>query len=136
MNWPKPIENWRQALRLRTVWVGGLITVLSLLQLQVLPLFQFAIPANVFPWLTSVLGTLVIVLRRLEQPEGLPMSWRLHSVYLSGGLTGVSLLQAQVLPLFAFAIPASIYPWVTAVVGVTLIVGRLIAQPDLEGSAT
>jgi|GEM_PF-6036573 len=80
------IDDWKKALKLKTVWVGAVIAILSVLQLQIIPLFQFAIPANVFPWITGVLGTLLIVLRRLEMPEGLPMSWRLHSVYMSGAL--------------------------------------------------
>ena len=134
MTCPRLICGWRQAFVLKTVWAGAAITLLSLLQLQILPLFQFVIPAEVFPWITSVLGTTVIVLRRFEQPEGWPMSWRLHSVYLSGALAGLSLLQAQVLPLFAFAIPANVYPWITAVLGAVVIVGRLIAQPSLNGA--
>ncbi|WP_175716569.1 hypothetical protein [Burkholderia anthina] len=134
MNCPRLICNWRQAFKLKTVWGAAAITLLSLLQLEVLPLFQFAIPGNVFPWLTSVLGTSVILLRRLELPEGWPLSWRLYSVNLSGLLTGVSLLQTHVLPLFAFAIPEAIYPWVTAVLGAVMLIGRLIAQPNVEGA--
>ncbi|HDR9585230.1 TPA: hypothetical protein QDC22_007536 [Burkholderia stabilis] len=134
MTRPTLIDNWRQALKLKTIWGAAAITLLSLLQVEVLPLFQFAIPAPLFPWITSVLGTIVIVSRRFELPQGWPMSWRLHSVYLSGVLTGLSLLQAQVMPLFAFAIPANVYPWITAVLGAVLIVGRLIAQPSLDGA--
>lgn len=127
------IDDWKQALRLKTVWVGAAIAILSVMQIQVLPLFQFAIPPGVFPWVTGVLGAMLIVLRHLEMPEGLPMSWKLHSVYMSGVLGALSMLQAQVLPLFAFAIPADVYPWITAVLGVAVVVARLLSQPGLAG---
>ena len=42
-----------------------------------------------------------------------------------------SLIQAEVLPLFQFAVPERYWPWVTASFGVAIVVLRIIAQPGV-----
>ena len=125
------IPEWRNALRLRTVWLATAITVLSVVQAEVLPLFEFALPPHVFAWTTSLLATVVIVLRRFEMPAGWPLSWRLSSVHASLALSCLSAIQTQVLPLWQFTLPDRAYAWITALFGVAVIVARLIAQPSI-----
>lgn len=122
------------ATRWRTMWSlwGGLvIAALSLLQATVLPLWQFAIPPAVFPWVSGALATLVLLLRKIEG-SGKPYK-RLASVWASGGLAALSGVQTQILPLLASAIPAGVYPWLTAVLGTAIAIARLVAQPDVGG---
>lgn len=122
------VHNWRDFWRLRTFWGGVVITLMSLLQAEVLPLWQFTISAAVFPWITGALGLVVLVLRQLELREQPVPLVRLASAQASIALGVLSGLQAQVLPLFAFAVPAHIYPWLTAGLGTAISMARLIAQ--------
>ncbi|VFR86501.1 hypothetical protein BRI9_1137 [plant metagenome] len=113
------------------MWLAAVITILAVLQAEVLPLFEFALPPGVFAWSTSLLATIVIVLRRFEMPEGWPMSWRLTSVHASLALSCLSMIQTQVLPLWQATLPDRAYAWLTALLGVAVIVARLIAQPGI-----
>lgn len=63
----KLIPDWRRAWRYFSVWAATALTVLSFLQAQVLPLYQFAIPAHVWPWVTAGFGTVIVVLRVISQ---------------------------------------------------------------------
>lgn len=62
------IPNWRAAWRFASVQAAALLALLSFLQVTVLPLYQFAIPADVWPWVTAGFGTAIGVLRVLSQP--------------------------------------------------------------------
>lgn len=64
----KLIPEWRAALRFASVQAALLLAVLSFLQASVLPLWQFAIPADVWPWLSAGFGTAIAVLRLVAQP--------------------------------------------------------------------
>lgn len=64
----KLIPDWKRALRFASVQAALALAVLSFLQVQVLPLFQFAIPADVWPWVSAGFGTAIAVLRVVAQP--------------------------------------------------------------------
>lgn len=66
------IEGWRNAWRLTSVVAAFALTIVSLLQAQVLPLFQFAVPAAWWPWVSAGFGLAIVVLRVLAQPGVLP----------------------------------------------------------------
>lgn len=63
----KLIPDWKRAWRFASVQAAVLLALLSFLQVQVLPLFQFAIPADVWPWVTAGFGTAIAVLRVWQQ---------------------------------------------------------------------
>jgi len=58
-------------------------------------------------------------------------SWRLSSVQLTAALVLLNAVNAEILPLFSFTIPASIMNWLNAILGVSIIVLRLMLQPKL-----
>lgn len=64
------IPDWRQAWRFASVWAATALAVLSFLQAQVLPLYQFAVPPHVWPWVTAGFGTAIVVLRVIAQGPG------------------------------------------------------------------
>lgn len=70
----KLIPDWRRAWRFNSVRAAVLLAALSVLQAQVLPLWQFALPADVWPWVSAGVGTLIVLLRVLAQdlPQDLP----------------------------------------------------------------
>lgn len=65
------IDNWRHCWKLSSVWAATLLVVLNVLQQELLPLFGFAIPPHVLPWVNAVLGIAVIVARAIAQPDAL-----------------------------------------------------------------
>lgn len=73
----KLIPEWRQALRLDTVQAGAALAFLSVLQAEVLPLVEFAVPPALWPYITGAVGVAIIALRMrpqpaLRQPTGQP----------------------------------------------------------------
>lgn len=62
------IPDWRRAWRYASVLGAMALTVLSVLQATVLPLWQFAIPADMWPWVSAGLGTAIALLRVVAQP--------------------------------------------------------------------
>lgn len=62
------IPNWRAAWRFASVQAALWLTVLSVLQMTVLPLWQFAVPAEWWPYVTAGAGTLIALLRVIAQP--------------------------------------------------------------------
>lgn len=63
-------------------------------------------------------------------------AWRYLSVQAAVLLALVSVAQAEVLPLFKFAVPPEKWPWVTAGFGTAIVVLRLLAQSGLaDGDA-
>ena len=72
---PRLITGWRNAWRLSSVQAAAflsLVSVLTVLHEQMLPLFAFAIPARCWPWVTGIWGAVIIVLRLIAQPGVLP----------------------------------------------------------------
>lgn len=67
----KLIDNWHRCWRLASVQAAAALTLLSVLQTQVLPLVQFAIPPEAWPWVTAVVGVAIVVLRVIAQPDAL-----------------------------------------------------------------
>lgn len=68
------IPGWRRAWRLSSVRAAAVLVLLPLaesVQQQLLPLFQFAIPAAAWPWVCGIAGAAVIVLRLVAQPGAL-----------------------------------------------------------------
>lgn len=59
-------------------------------------------------------------------------AWKFSSVQIAAALTALSLLQAEVLPLIQFAVPAKYWPWISAGLGLAIIVARLCRQAALE----
>lgn len=53
---------------------------------------------------------------------------RMLSVQIATALSLLSVAQAEILPLVGFAIPPKYFPWVTAVLGVSIVVFRLVKQ--------
>ena len=66
------IPDWKRAWRYFSVWAATALTLASLVQADVLPLFRFAIPAEKWPWVSACMGTLIIVLRMLSQTPPAP----------------------------------------------------------------
>lgn len=64
----KLIPEWRQALRMDTVRAAAALTALSVIQVEVLPLIEFAVPAQFWPYVTGAFGVAIIVLRMRAQP--------------------------------------------------------------------
>ena len=62
------IEGWNNAWRLTSVQAAALLTLLSVLQAEVLPLFEFALPPEYWPWITGAFGAAIVVLRLIAQP--------------------------------------------------------------------
>lgn len=58
-------------------------------------------------------------------------SWRLSSVQLTALLVILNAINAEILPLFNFAIPDKAMNWINAFLGVAIIVLRLLLQPKL-----
>ncbi len=63
------IPDWKKAWRMFSVLAASLLTVLSLVQAEVLPLFQFAVPPDVWPWVSAGFGVAIVVLRLVAQPS-------------------------------------------------------------------
>lgn len=63
----KLIPEWRRAWRFASVQAALLLALLSFLQAQILPLFQFAIDPKVWPWVTAGFGSAIAVLRVWQQ---------------------------------------------------------------------
>lgn len=73
----------------------------------------------------------------LKLIQGWQRAWRLTSVQAAALLTVIStlmILRNELLPMFAFAIPAKYYPWITGIWGAIIIVLRIIAQPGVLGA--
>lgn len=64
----KLIPEWREALKLDTVRVAAALTFLSVLQTEVLPLIEFAVPPALWPYITGVVGIAIAALRMRPQP--------------------------------------------------------------------
>lgn len=63
----KLITDWRRAWRFASVQAAVLLALLSVLQAEVLPLFEFAVPPERWPWVTAGFGTAIVLLRLLAQ---------------------------------------------------------------------
>lgn len=63
------IPQWRRAWRLLSVQAALLLTILSALQADVLPMLQPVIPAGVLPYVTAGFGLAIVLLRVMAQPE-------------------------------------------------------------------
>ena len=62
------IDGWKNAWRLTSVQAAALLALLAELQAEVLPLFEFAVPSQYWPWVTGVFGAAIVVLRLIAQP--------------------------------------------------------------------
>ena len=65
------IEGWKNVWRLTSVQAAALLALFSLIQAEVLPLFQFAVPERYWPWVTASFGVAIVVLRIIAQPGAL-----------------------------------------------------------------
>lgn len=63
----KLIPEWKRAWRFASVQAALLLALLSFLQAQILPLFQFAVDPKVWPWVTAGFGSAIAVLRVWQQ---------------------------------------------------------------------
>lgn len=63
----KLVADWRQAWRFASVWAATALALVSVLQAEVLPLFQFAIPADRWPWVSAGFGAAIVLLRLVAQ---------------------------------------------------------------------
>lgn len=61
------IPDWKRAWRFASVQAAVLLALLSFLQAQILPLFQFAVDPKVWPWVTAGFGSAIAVLRVWQQ---------------------------------------------------------------------
>lgn len=62
------IPEAKQAFKLTSVQAAALLTILSMVQLQVLPLIEPLMPAEWWPWVTMFFGLAIIVCRLIAQP--------------------------------------------------------------------
>ena len=58
-------------------------------------------------------------------------SWKMSCVQAAAVLAVLNVINAEILPLFHFTIPATWMNWLNALLGVAIIVLRLILQPPL-----
>lgn len=63
------IEGWKNAWKLTSIQATALLALFSVLQAEVLPLIQFAIPERYFPWVTAAFGVSIVLLRIIAQPS-------------------------------------------------------------------
>jgi hypothetical protein len=63
----KLIPEWKSSWRLFSVQAAGLLTVLSLLQAEILPQLESSIPPKWWPWITAAFGAGIIILRVVSQ---------------------------------------------------------------------
>lgn len=63
------IPNWRNALKFASVQAALLLSALSVVQATLLPMWQFAVPAHLWPWVSAGFGTVILVLRLVAQPR-------------------------------------------------------------------
>lgn len=68
------IPDWRRAWRFFTMQAAAAGTLLSLVQLEVLPLARFAIPEETWPWVLLGFCIASIVLRLIAQSMPPPPS--------------------------------------------------------------
>ena len=54
------IPDWKKCWRFASVQAASLLAVLSLLQLQALPLLEPLVPASKWPWVTAGFGLLIV----------------------------------------------------------------------------
>lgn len=62
------IPEWRHCLRFNSVQASLLLAFLSAVQADVVPLIQPVVPATVWPYVSSGLALLIILLRLRAQP--------------------------------------------------------------------
>lgn len=67
----KPIDGWQRAWRLDSVRAAGLLALVSVLQLEVLPLFEAQIPADWWPYISAAFAVVIALLRLRAQPDAL-----------------------------------------------------------------
>jgi len=60
------------------------------------------------------------------------LAWRFGSVQAALLLALLSGIQAEVLPLFAPLFSADVWPWVSGLLALAVVLLRLVAQPELE----
>lgn len=65
----KLIPEWREAWRFTSVQAAAVLTLLSMLQAEVLPLIQFAVPPHLWPYVTASFGVAIVMLRLQLQPD-------------------------------------------------------------------
>lgn len=64
------IQGWRRKLwRLTSVQAATLLALLSVLQAEVLPQLETAVPAKWWPWVTAGFAVAIVVLRLIAQPS-------------------------------------------------------------------
>lgn len=63
----RPVDDWRLAPRMNSVRLAALLTLLSVLQTEALPLLQLVIPPAAWPWVTAAFGLAIVVTRLLKQ---------------------------------------------------------------------
>ena len=64
-NWLIP--EWRLAHKMLSVRLAALLAVLSVVQAQVLPIWQFVVPAQYWPWVSAGFATAIVVGRLVQQ---------------------------------------------------------------------
>lgn len=63
------IPDWKKCWRFASVQAASLLAVLSLLQLQALPLIEPLVPPARWPYVTAGFGLLIVALRIISQPS-------------------------------------------------------------------
>lgn len=63
----KLIPEWRSAWKMFSVWASVALTLLSLIQAEVIPLVMPLVPPKYWPWVTATVGVLIVVLRVIRQ---------------------------------------------------------------------
>jgi hypothetical protein len=66
---PKLIKQWKQSWKLTSVQAAALLMQLNIINVELLPLFHFAIPTQTMSWINALLGTSIIILRLIVQPS-------------------------------------------------------------------
>ena len=66
---PQLIKQWKTSWKLTSVQAAAMLAILNIVNLEILPLFNFAIPAQTMSWINALLGVSIIVLRLIVQPS-------------------------------------------------------------------
>lgn len=63
----KLIEDWKKSWKMYSVHLAVAIALLATLQTEILPIWNLAIPEEIYGKVNAVLATLIIIARNLKQ---------------------------------------------------------------------
>lgn len=123
-----PINDWRQAPKFHSLWVGVALLIFSVVQYMFTPLSQAHTAIG-----AVALVMLFIGMRYYKAPNQRAL-WRASSVIASALLAVLSMLQSEVLPIAQAVVPAEYWPYVLMAFAVAIPALRMVKQATLHES--